>query len=164
MGSHRSTGPAGAFAEDDREYQTGDTGVDVHGGSTREVDGFELVGDPSPGFPGDTVECEHPVRHREVHERGPQPREHQPATELQPVGDSAGDQCHGDDGEHQLKRHEHRLRDGSGQRDADRFDRFDTGTRIRDDLDNGVAADQSFEPEVLARIAEESEFVIAEGN
>ena len=63
--------PAEALAEDDGQHQARGTGVDVHRGTTREVDCLEFVGNPAAVLTGDAVEREHPVRDREVHDRRP---------------------------------------------------------------------------------------------
>src|SRR5690606_14744501 len=62
----RGLGPALAVAEHDCQHQARRTGVDVHGGTTGEVDGLQVVGDPATGLGGDAVEGEDPVRDREV--------------------------------------------------------------------------------------------------
>ncbi len=78
--AHRRTGPSEPLAEDDGQDQARGACVDVHRGTTGEVNRLELVGDPSPVVDhGLTVgaldvEVEDPVRDREVDNRWPTAR------------------------------------------------------------------------------------------
>ncbi len=71
--------------------QRRDTRVDVDRRPAREVDRRQLVGDSSRRRSPEAsaaVERGHPdARQREVHHRDPEPREQQPAAELDAVGD-----------------------------------------------------------------------------
>jgi hypothetical protein len=106
------------LAEHQSEREPGRAGVDVHRGPAGEVDCREVVGDPAArgvGTGGRTVEGKHPVRHREVHDGGPDAREEQPGAEAGTVGDGTADQGHRDDREHALEPGERRCRDGEDQ-------------------------------------------------
>ncbi|MEI2643903.1 MAG: hypothetical protein V9G10_16760 [Candidatus Nanopelagicales bacterium] len=109
---HRRLRPAEPLAQDQGQRQTGRTGVDVDRGSSGEVDGrsaaqrAQALEDPAAGAP-------HPVRDREVDQRGPDPAEQDPRAELHAVGHRTGDQGDGD-------RREHRLEGGERHHRVDR--------------------------------------------
>ncbi len=121
-------------------------------GTTGEVDRVQLVVDPTTVLGGKTVSREHPVCNREVDQRRPQPGEHQPGGELQPVGHGARDQRDGDDREHKLEGNEHGGGHGAGQRDI--------GRRSAAGRFHGVAANQAFQAPVIGRVAYDAPFVV----
>ena len=92
--------PSDATADDDCQDECRRPGIDVDRGAAGEVDDAELVDPPTVV----TIEIEHPVGDREVHDRRPDPREDEPCTELRPVGDRACDETDGDAREHRLER------------------------------------------------------------
>ena len=114
---------ADALAEHERERECGSTGVDVHRGSTGEVDDadaedvLQTVGQPAAvgerAVLGE-AEVEDPARDREVDDRRPDAGEDQPGAELGAVGDRTGDQRDGDDREGRLEGGERERRDSAG--------------------------------------------------
>ena len=99
---------ADALAENQREGEARSTCVDVHRGTTGEVECLELGRDPAAVV----AEVEDPVCDGEVDDRDPDRHEQRPGAELGAVGDGAADQRDRDDREHQLERHEDVLGDG----------------------------------------------------
>ena len=150
MRSHRLAAEAAALAQNQGQRQSGGPGVDVHRGTAGEVDGRQVVGDPAadvadrPVVLGD-CEVEDPVRDREVHDRGPDPGEDHPGTELRSIGDRAGDQGDGDDREDGLEP--------------------DEGHRGQSTFLAGLVFHQTLEAEVLKWIAEKSRpDIVSEGH
>ncbi len=78
----------------------------MDGGTAGKVQGAELQ------EPASTTE--YPVGHRVVHESGPQEDEDEEGAELGPLGEGAGDEGGGDDGEHGLEDHEGFMGYGRG--------------------------------------------------
>jgi hypothetical protein len=99
-------GPTDPPPEHDRQGKRGRTGVDVHRGTTREVELADR----------DAEEAAAPdhVRDRDVGQGEPAGRKHEPADELGAVGDRTTDQGHGDDGEHHLECEHHIRGDRQG--------------------------------------------------
>ena len=99
---------ADALAEDEGEGEGRGTGVDVHRGTTGEVDRadaedvLQTVGDPAAVGEAAVLgeaEVEDPAGDREVDDGRPDAGEDHPGAELGAVGDGAGDQRDRDDGE-----------------------------------------------------------------
>ncbi len=95
---------ADPLAEHERAHQPGDAGVDVNDGAAREVRGTQGA-HPASRAP-------HPVCDRAVDQQRPQHHEHAHGGKLHAVGEGAGDQRRGDDGEGHLEHHVDRLGDG----------------------------------------------------
>ena len=117
---HRLPAEADPLADDQREHEPGDTGVDVHDRPAGVVLRREVLGDEADtGGP-------HLVGDREVAERDPERDEHDPGRELDAVGDRTRDERHRDGGEGHL---EHDAADVALPRDVLERRRRRTGWR-----------------------------------
>ncbi len=100
--SHPLGREAVALAEEDEHRQGGNTGGEVNDGAAGEIEGA-LFEEPAVDHP-------HPVGKRIIDQGGPEQDEQAVGGELDPLGQGAGDQGHGDHGEHALDTWRRRTR------------------------------------------------------
>ncbi len=106
VGRHVLAAEAAARSHEQHADQARDAGIDVHHRAAGEVE--------HAGRPQETAAPD-PVGDRAIDQDVPERHEQQEARELHPLGEGAGDQGRGDDGEGQLVAEEQELRQALGQ-------------------------------------------------
>ncbi len=103
-------GIADALAEVDAGDESGDAAGDVDDGAAGEVEDWEVAA----GGVEQAADAPDHVGHGAVDEQGPEGEEDGHGAELHALGEGAGDERRGDDGEHELVDHEGLLGNGGG--------------------------------------------------
>ena len=101
VGRHVGVRIAEALAEINRSDECGDAGGDVNDGPAGEVE----AGNMPPVRIQQAADAPDHMRHRAIDEQRPQRKKDGHGAELHALGESAGDECRGDDGEHELVDH-----------------------------------------------------------
>src|SRR5690554_1290503 len=92
--------PASSFTEKDGHHQRRHAGIDMHHGSSREINGTHLA------YPASSP---YPMSQRVVNHKRPQHGKQKETAEFNPFGKRADNQSGGDHGKHSLKRHEQKF-------------------------------------------------------